>query len=149
MHTIFGTHMLLTLQTHLHRYVASSDPAFQLRIVPAGAALPAHDAAGCPLVVAELGPLLNHNDSSALARRHALLVPLRRRSALLLFDAVGELASLGADVVPLPTLLAARLRHAWVRGVCSVGEDLLLVLDLHAIAQHVAAGATSQSGDRP
>lgn len=137
--------MLITLQTHLHRYVAHSESAYQLRIVPAGAAPPERGADGRPLVAAELGPLLNRHDASPPARRHALLVPLRRRSVLLMFDAAGELSPHSVELRPLPPLLAARLPHAWVRGVCAADDDLMLVLDLRAIAQHAAAGAAIQS----
>jgi hypothetical protein len=140
--------MLLTLQTHLHRYVAPSDPAFQLRIVPSVGGLPERGADGRPLVAAELGPLLSRDDQSSLTRRHALLVPLRRRSVLLLFDAVTELSPHDAELRPLPSLLAAHLRQGWVRGVCVTSDALLLVLDLRALAMHATAGAAPQPGDR-
>jgi hypothetical protein len=138
--------MLLTLQTRLHRYVAQSEPSFQLRIVPSVAGLPERGPDGRPLVAAELGPQLDCDDSSDHARRHALQVPLRRRSVLLLFDNATELSTEGAQLLPLPPLLAGRLRHLWVRGVCAIGDDLLLVLDLRALAMHAAAGAASHPG---
>lgn len=137
---------LLIVRTARHRYAIRRDDLADMRLLHQHADLA--DAAHFPqpCVGAELGALLDPADQSSQRRRHALLVPLRRRYVALLVDQVETMLEQGGGV-PLPALLAERLREPWARGVLQHDDELLIVLDLRAIARS-ALLARSNPDDR-
>ena len=135
---------LIILRTARHRYVARYDDLADMKMVPDRGAL--HDPAqfAQPCVGVELGPLLDPADQSALRRRHALLVPLRRRLVALLADQVEGMLE-GGGGQPLPALLRERLREPWAKGALLLGDELLVVLDLRALARSALLTLSDQA----
>jgi chemotaxis signal transduction protein len=82
----------------------------------------------------ELGQLLDPADRSAHVRRRALIVPLRRRYIALLVDYVDSFLERTASV-PLPALLHGRLRQPWAVGALQYDDDLIVQIDLRAVAR--------------
>ncbi|HMP39981.1 MAG TPA: hypothetical protein PKA05_06335 [Roseiflexaceae bacterium] len=84
----------------------------------------------------ELGVLLDPADHSAQMRRHALLVPLRRRMIALLVDTVETFIE-AADLLPLPPLIMRHLQQPWAIGVIIDTTAPVVVLDARAIARSI------------
>jgi hypothetical protein len=63
-----------------------------------------------------------------------LIVPLRRRYVALLVDYVDTFLERAASV-PLPTLLRERLQQPWAVGALVLDDDLIVKLDLRAVAR--------------
>ncbi len=131
--------LLLEVYTSTRRYLAPRGHLDYLAQVSAEAP-PATDAGGRPLIVRELGPLLDPLDLGSPGRRHALIVTLRRRSVALLVERAEALAAPGA-VQPLGPLLERRLARPWLIGAVVIDETPVMVLDLRRIAADVALGA--------
>lgn len=133
-----GATLLLTVQTTLHCYVVRRDQVHELRLIGSSADLERADERGRPLFSRELGPLLDPGDLRSNARRHALIVPTRRRSVALLVERVEQLEAASLDIVqPLAPLLARRLARPWFLGAVLRDDVPTLVLDLRQIAQDV------------
>lgn len=137
--------LLLTVHTTLHRYLVRRDQLAELRIVDAGAGIEGPDERGRPLLTQELGPLLDPRDQGSSSRRHALLVPTRRRSIALLVARIEDFETMGAGTIrPLPPWLLRRLARPWLLGVGVRDDTPVLVLDLRQIAQDVLLGVADQ-----
>ncbi|MEN9935887.1 MAG: hypothetical protein RLZZ387_2466 [Chloroflexota bacterium] len=126
--------LLLLVRTPLRRYAVRRDDYTDARLVTCPEDLAAGDGPGRPYIGFELGALLDPADRGGQGRRRALVVPLRRRKIALLVDRVEELLELPA-VQPLPSLLHERLSEPWVTGVLLVEGDIVLQLDLRAVAR--------------
>lgn len=92
------------------------------------------DGTGQPWITAELGSLLDPSDTGVCTRPQALLVPLRRRTVALLVERVEEFLE-QPSIQPLPALLSSRLCEPWAAGVLLVADELVVILDLRAVAR--------------
>jgi chemotaxis signal transduction protein len=133
------SHLTLIVQTAQHRYAVRRDDVLDIKLVNGTADLHADDAQGRAYIGIELGPLLDPSDQSSLTRRRALVVPLRRRLVALLADRVESFHE-HARIEALPALLAAQLRQPWATGAFVLDSDLIIQLDLRAVA-HTALAA--------
>lgn len=133
--------ILLIIRTTRHRYAIRRDDVIEIRLVPNPSAMP-RDKRGRLYLGVELGPLLDPDDRSGLTRRHALIVPLRRRLIALLADSIDSFHE-GAPVIPLPELLGARLREPWAIGALVLDDEVIVQLDLRAVARSVLAQSSS------
>lgn len=137
-----STSLLLTIRTTLHHYLVRRDQMLEIRLITSVADLERPDERGRPLISAELGKLLDPADLRSQARRHALIVPTRRRGVALLVERVEDFSHQNAAAMqPLAPLLRQRLTRPWFLGSV-VGDDdtPVLVLDLRQIAQDVLLG---------
>lgn len=130
--------LLITVDTQLNRYIVRRDQILELRMIISNADLERPDERGKALVAHELGALLDAEDRHGNARRHALVVPTRRRSVALLVDRVEDFRYAAPGIVqPLVPLLRKRLARPWFLGVVVQDDTPFLVLDLRQIAQDV------------
>ena len=136
--------LILIVQTALRRYAVRRDDVLEIKLVSSGADLLGSDAQGRPYVGVELGPLLDPNDRSTLARRRALIVPLRRRLVAFMMDGVEALQE-HAKIEALPALLATQLRQPWAIGALLFDTDLIVQLDLRAVARTALALSASEN----
>ncbi len=135
--------MLLIIRTAQHRYIVRREDVATLRAMTRGDDGRREDAD--PSVIAvELGPLIDPADVSTVQRRHALIIPLRRRNIALLVDAVDTIVEY-ADVQPLPPLLRERLREPWATGVLLIDDQPVVQLDVRAIARSIVLQRTRAS----
>jgi len=135
--------MLLIIRTAQHRYIVRREDVATLRAMTRGDDGRREDAD--PSVIAvELGPLIDPADVSTVQRRHALIIPLRRRNIALLVDAVDTIVEY-ADVQPLPPLLRERLHEPWATGVLLIDDQPVVQLDVRAIARSVLLQRTRPS----
>jgi hypothetical protein len=126
--------VLLIVRTALRRYAVHHDDLFEVKLIADPAELRAGGLYNRPCLGVELGPLLDPSDQSKLIRRRALIVPLRRRYVALLVDYVDTFLEHAASV-PLPMLLRERLQQSWAIGALVLDDDLIVKLDLHAVAR--------------
>ena len=126
--------VLLIVRTALCRYAVQHDDLFEVKLIADLAELRAGGLYNRPCLGVELGPLLDPSDQSTLIRRRALIVPLRRRYVALLVDYVDTFLERAASV-PLPTLLRERLQQPWAVGALVLDDDLIVKLDLRAVAR--------------
>jgi len=136
-------HLTLIVQTARHRYAVRRDDVLDIKLVTSAADLQTDDAQGRPYVGIELGPLLDPSDQSSLTRRRALVVPLHRQLVALLADKVESFHE-HARIEALPALLAAQLRQPWAIGAFVLDSDLIIQLDLRAVAQTVLAAQLNE-----
>jgi hypothetical protein len=130
--------LLLTVITFRHRYIVCRDQILEMRLVTHRRDLERPDERGKPLFSSELGPLLDPLDVSETHRRHAIIVPTRRRGIALLVDRIEDIACVSAnDIQRLPLFFVRRLERPWFLGVIIDQDRPLLVLDLRQIAQDV------------
>jgi hypothetical protein len=127
----------LIVRTAMRRYAVRRDDVQAIRLIGGAADLEAGDGRN-PYIGVELGPLLDPNDRSTRSRRHALIVPLRRRFVALLVDHI-ETFQEQASIAALPALLAAQLRQPWAIGAVEIDTELLVQLDLRAVARTALA----------
>ena len=135
--------LTLIVQTARHRYAVRRDDVLDITLVTSAADLQTDDAQGRPYVGIELGPLLDPSDQSSLTRRRALVVPLHRRLVALLADKVESFHE-HARIEALPALLAAQLRQPWATGAFVLDSDLIIQLDLRAVAQTALAAQLNE-----
>jgi hypothetical protein len=126
--------VLLIVRTALRRYAIRRDDLLDVKLVAGPADLQAGGLFDRPCVGIELGPLLDPADQSAQTRRRALIVPLRRRYIALLVDYVDSFLE-RVVCAPLPPLLHGRLRQPWAIGALTLDDDLIVQIDLRAIAR--------------
>jgi hypothetical protein len=126
--------VLLVVRTALRRYAVRHDDLFEIKLIADPAELRAGGLFNRPCIGVELGPLLDPSDHSLLTRRRALIVPLRRRYVALLVDYVDTFVERAASV-PLPMLLRERLQQPWAIGALALDNDLIVKLDLRAVAR--------------
>lgn len=136
--------VLLIVRTALHRYAVSRDDLFDVKLVADPADLRAGGLFERACVGVELGPLLDPSDQSARIRRRALIVPLRRRYIALLVDYIDTFLERAVSV-PLPALLRERLRQPWAAGALMLDDDLIVKLDLRAVARSAMLNSSGES----
>ncbi|MEO7910576.1 MAG: chemotaxis protein CheW [Roseiflexaceae bacterium] len=136
--------MLLIVRTALCRYAVHHDDLFEVKLIADSAELQASGLYNRPCLGVELGPLLDPSDQSTLTRRRALIVPLRRRYVALLVDYVDAFLEHAASV-PLPTLLRERLQQPWVTGALALDDELIVKLDLRAVARSAMLSNPAES----
>ena len=130
--------VMLIVRTTLRRYAVCRDDVLEIKLVTDVADLQIEDSHGRSAIGVELGSLLDPADRSALVRRRALVVPLRRRLVALLVDHV-ELLQEHATVEALPALLQEQLRQPWASGALLLDTDVIVQLDLRAVARAALA----------
>jgi hypothetical protein len=138
--------MLLIVKTAARRYAVRRDDVFEIRMLENAGALDTGASGAWPSLGVELGPLIEPGDQSRLVRRRGLLVPLRRRYVALLVDYVETFIE-RSDCAPLPALLRERLRLPWAIGALALDDDLILLLDVRAIARSVLVDRANGSGE--
>jgi hypothetical protein len=126
------TDMLVITRTALRRYVFRRDDLLEMRSIAAAELRSPTDTQ--PYIAVELGEWLDPRDRSAQRRRHALIVPLRRRFVALLVDSVETFVDKHA-LLPLPPLLHTHMREPWAIGVLPIDDDIAVALDARAIAR--------------
>ena len=136
--------VLLIVRTALCRYAVRHDDLFEVKLIADPAELRAGGLFNRPCIGVELGPLLDPSDQSLLTRRRALIVPLRRRYVALLVDYVDSFLERAASV-PLPTLLRERLQQPWAIGALELDDDLIVKLDLRAVARSAMLSYSGES----
>lgn len=130
--------LLLNVVTSRHKYIVRRDQIFELWLIASENDLTRTDERGKPVSSCELAPLLDPDDMPTRKRRHALVVPTRRRSIALLVDEVTDAYTVDEDyILPMPDLFKKRLKRPWCIGVVIQDDIPYLVLDLRMIAQDV------------
>jgi hypothetical protein len=128
--------LLLTVITKNHRYIVRRDQMIELRLVTTEADLKRPDERGKPIISGELSLLLDPDDPPTHSRRHAIIVPTRRRSVALLVDRVEDVqATTEGMIQKLPEVFKRRLERPWFLGVMVQEDTPILVLDLRQVAQ--------------
>lgn len=130
--------MIVLVKTPLRRYAVRYDDVMAIKLVGGPADIEALGTPERPCAAVDLGQLLDDRNASALTRRRALLVPLRRRYVAFLVDMVDAFVE-RPQVHPLPDLLRRRLAQPWAIGALLDGEELIVQLDLRALARSVLA----------
>jgi len=136
--------MLLIVRTAQHRYIVRREDVATLRAVTRSGSGDGREDADPSVIAVELGPLIDSSDVSMAQRRHALIIPLRRRNIALLVDAVDTIVE-HADVQPLPQLLRERLHEPWATGVLLIDDQPVVQLDVRAIARSILLQRTRAS----
>ena len=131
------TNLMLIVRTARRRYAVRRDDVIEIKLVPDASAMPC-DERGQPYVGFELGMLLDPTDRSDLTRRRALVVPLRRRKIALLADRVDSFQE-QSQTIELPALLSARLSQPWAIGALLLDDEVIVQIDLHAVARSALA----------
>jgi chemotaxis protein histidine kinase CheA len=137
------TDLMLIVRTARRRYAISRDDVMEIKLVTDASVMPT-DERGRPYIGIELGPLLDPEDRSDLARRRAVVVPLRRRKVALLADRVESFQE-RAQVVALPELLRARLTQPWVIGALLLDDEVVVQIDPRAVARSALAQSSSDN----
>ena len=133
--------LMLIVRTARRRYAIRRDDVTEIALVPDASDMP-RDERGQPYIGVELGPLIDREDRSALVRRRALVVPMRRRKVALLTDFVESFHE-QTQSFELPKLLGARLSLPWAIGALLLDDEVIVQLDLRAVARSVLAHAGS------
>jgi hypothetical protein len=136
--------VLLIVRTALCRYAVRHDDLFEVKLIADPIELQNGRLFNRPCLGVELGSLLDPSDQSMLTRRRALIVPLRRRYVALLVDYVDTFLE-RADNLPLPALLRERLQQPWAIGALSIDDDLIVKLDLRAVARSAMLSYAGES----
>jgi hypothetical protein len=129
-----GNNVLMVVKTATRRYAVRRDDLLDVKMARIGDNLQIDGLADRPYLGFQLGQLLDPSDNSALPRCRALIVPLRRRYIALLVDNVETFLE-DAEILALPELLRQRLHQPWATGALIVDDDLLIQLDLRAVAR--------------
>ena len=136
--------VLLIVRTALRRYAVSRDDLLDVKLVADPADLRAGGLFDRACIGVELGPLLDPSDQSLQTRRRALIVPLRRRYIALLVDYIDTFLERAVSV-PLPALLRERLCQPWAVGALTLDDDLIVKLDLRAVARSAMLNSSGES----
>src|SRR5919199_1720785 len=136
--------VLLIVRTALRRYAIRRDDLYDVKLIAGPADLQAGGIFERACIGVELGPLLDPSDMSAQARRRALIVPLRRRYIALLVDYVDSFLERTVSA-PLPGLLRAQLRQPWAIGALAFDDELIVQLDLRAVARSALLNYSGES----
>jgi chemotaxis signal transduction protein len=133
--------MILIVGTARHRYAIRRDDVLEIRLVLDSSAMP-QDKRGQPYLGIELGPMLDPQDQSTMKRRRALVIPLRRRLIAFLTDSIDALQE-QVTFAPLPELLRTKLKQPWAVGALVLNDEVIVQLDLLAIARSALAKQSS------
>ena len=125
-----GNATLLLVQTAYRQYAIRNDDVYAIRAVNTKLPPSAQER------YIELGPMFDPTDVSDTTRRHAMLVPLRRKLLLFLVDRIDQFESPPA-ISALPKLIADHLKQPWAVGVVPLEDRMIVLLDLRAIARSV------------
>ena len=136
--------VMLIVRTAFCRYAVRHDDLFEVKLIVDPAELRTNGLFNRPCIGVELGPLLDPSDQSRLTRRRALIVPLRRRYIALLVDYVDTFLERAA-CVPLPALLRERLQQPWATGALALDDDLIVKIDLRAVARSAMLSYAGES----
>ncbi len=133
--------MILIVGTARHRYAIRRDDVLEIRLVLDSSEMP-QDKRGQPYLGIELGPMLDPQDQSTMKRRRALVIPLRRRLIAFLTDSIDALQE-QVTFAPLPELLRTKLKQPWAVGALVLNDEVIVQLDLLAIARSALAKQSS------
>lgn len=139
-----ATGILLLIRTAHRRYIVRQDDLMAIVSIAHVDELGRSNRFDRPCLGVELGPLLDPADQTDQTRRHALMIPLRRRYVAILVDKVETFLE-HTRATPLPALLRDRLREPWATGALVTDEDTIVELDLRAIARSVLASQSHQN----
>ena len=131
---------VLLAQTARQRYAIKRDDVLSIELIGEEGPSQHFDARGNAYIGVELGALIDPADRSTQRRQRALLVALRRRIVALLVDHV-ELVE-ADQVVALPALLAERLQHPWAIAALTIEDNLVVQLDIRALARSALSQTT-------
>jgi len=134
---------MLIVRTARRRYAVRRDDVIEIKLVANATAMPC-DERGQPYLGFELGMLLDPTDRSELTRRRALVVPLRRRKIALLADRIDSFQE-HSQTIALPELLGARLTQSWAIGALVLDDEVIVQIDLLAIARSALARRPSDN----
>ncbi|MDZ4720084.1 MAG: hypothetical protein SH847_16655 [Roseiflexaceae bacterium] len=126
--------MIVLISTATRRYAIRRDDLTSMQVVATDQDLASLSTAERPAIPIDLGALLDPADRSAPGRKHGLVVPLRRRPIVFLVERV-EQSIEQATIRPLPTLISGCLRDIWAIGVLDFDDQLIILLDLRAVAR--------------
>lgn len=133
---------LLIVRADPRRYAVRRDDLVSVELMAAARDLVQPDVTGRQTIGVELSALIAGTSHSQRVRRYALTVSLRRRSIALLVDAVEDFLE-HPVIQPLPALIRERLREPWAVGALVLGEEIVVQLDLRAVARSIL---TNQEG---
>jgi hypothetical protein len=139
-----AANVLMIVKTAQRRYAIRRDDLLDVKMAQAGGMFQVEDSSDRPYLGFELGPLLDPADRSSLKRRRALIVPLRRRYIALMVDYIETFLE-QADSSPLPALLRERLIQPWAIGALILEDDLVVQLDLRAVARSALLGYSGRN----
>lgn len=127
---------LLLVHTPRQRFLASNADIYTIR-----AGLVEQEPA--PNVVQiGLGAFFDPADVSMLKRQHGMVVPLRRKEITFLVDRI-DLLEIRPQRYELPPLLVSRLRAPWALGAFAIDDQLVVHLDMRALARSVLSAKPS------
>lgn len=138
--------MLLIARAAEHAYAIRRADLLEIRLVASGQSLNT-DQHGRPCEQVELATLFAYSATPARQRR-ALIVPLRRRLVALLVDEI-EAVEVATSPSPLPELLRTRLNPPWSVGALLLGDELIVQIDVRAIAMSYVANRASFATPSP
>lgn len=124
------------IRTALRQYAIRRGDVASMLPIHTPAEVVALGSAQYPALSVELGAWFDAADCSPAGRRHALIVPLRRRPIVFLVERI-EQALENPHVHPVPSLLANGLREQWALGVITLEDQLAVLVDLRAVARSV------------
>jgi hypothetical protein len=139
-----ATTVLMIVNTAIRRYAVRRDDLLDVKMAQSGDSFYMEGSLDRPYIGFELGPLLDPADCSTLKRRRALIVPLRRRYIALMVDYIETFLE-QADSIPLPALLRERLDQPWAVGALILEDDVVVQLDLRAVARSALLGYSGRN----
>jgi chemotaxis signal transduction protein len=130
--------MIVMISTATRRYAIRREDLTSMQVIATDQDLASLSTAERPAIPVDLGMLLDPADHSAPGRKHGLVVPLRRRPVVFLVERVEQ--SIEQPMIhPLPTLISRCLRDIWAIGALDFDDQLMILLDLRAIARSIMA----------
>ena len=116
---------LFLLDTHLYRYLVPKSDIAALQTVD-----------GWSPYIFDLGALLDPCDQMTRRRGAGLVTPLRRKQLVFVVERI-DLLEHAPPQSPLPGLLAPQLTQPWASGAREIAGQLVIQLDLRAVARTV------------
>jgi hypothetical protein len=128
--------MLIIVQTAVRRYAVRRGDVTSMLPVHSEADILALGSPQHPALPIELGAWFDPADQLLAPRRHALVVPLRRRPIVFQVERV-EQALENPVIQPIPELITKGLREVWALGVIDYEQQLAVLIDLRAVARSI------------
>jgi hypothetical protein len=128
--------MLIIVQTALRYYAVRRGDVASMLPLHSDADIVALGSAQHPALPVELGAWFDPTDQLVATRRHALVVPLRRRPIVFQVSRI-EQALENPTIQPVPDIITKGLRELWALGVIAYEEHLAVLIDLRAVARSV------------